>query len=75
MITKIYLATSDKNLSSWIYVLLYLSFKELLDDPYSDLKGFADSALSEQDSSQMEKVIITDSDVRYSDKQPQFFSF
>ncbi|XP_078346489.1 ATP-dependent DNA helicase Q5-like isoform X2 [Oculina patagonica] len=26
-------------------------FKELLDDPYSDLKSFADSALSEQDSS------------------------
>ena len=40
-----------------------LSFKELLDDPYSDLKSFADSALSEQDSSQGEKVMIIDSDV------------
>jgi len=75
MITKIYLATSDKNLSLWINVLFCLSFKELLDDPYSDLKGFADSALSEQDGSQREKVIITDSDVRYSDKQTKFFSF
>lgn len=36
------------------------SFKELLDDPYSDLKSFADSALSEQDSSDGEKVIISD---------------
>lgn len=33
------------------------SFKELLDDPYADLKSFAESALSEQDSSDGEKVI------------------
>ena len=33
------------------------SFKELLDDPYADLKSFADSALSEQDSSGGEKVM------------------
>ncbi|XP_044175521.1 ATP-dependent DNA helicase Q5-like isoform X4 [Acropora millepora] len=32
-----------------------LSFKELLDDPYADLKNFADSALSKQDSSDGEK--------------------
>ncbi|XP_068695745.1 ATP-dependent DNA helicase Q5-like isoform X2 [Montipora foliosa] len=30
-------------------------FKELLDDPYADLKTFADSALSKQDSSKGEK--------------------
>ncbi|XP_044175516.1 ATP-dependent DNA helicase Q5-like isoform X3 [Acropora millepora] len=30
-------------------------FKELLDDPYADLKNFADSALSKQDSSDGEK--------------------
>ncbi|CAH3148738.1 unnamed protein product [Porites evermanni] len=30
-------------------------FKELLDDPYADLKSFAESALSEQDSSNGEK--------------------
>ena len=47
------------------------SFKELLDDPYSDLKSFADSALSEQDSSQGEKLMIIDSDVF---KKPIFFS-
>lgn len=33
------------------------SFKELLDDPYADLKSFAESALSGQDSSDGEKVI------------------
>ena len=33
------------------------SFKELLDDPYADLKSFAESALSEQDSSNGGKVI------------------
>ena len=33
------------------------SFKELLDDPYADLKSFAESALSEQDSNDGEKVI------------------
>lgn len=47
------------------------SFKELLDDPYSDLKSFADSALSEQDGSQGEKVMIIDSDVF---KKPIFFN-
>ena len=52
-----------------LFTFFCLSFKELLDDPYSDLKSFADSALSEQDSSQGEKVIITDSDVF---KQPFF---
>lgn len=33
------------------------SFKELLDDPYADLKSFAESALSGQDSSDGEKVM------------------
>lgn len=33
------------------------SFKEFLDDPYAELKSFADSALSKQDSSDGEKVM------------------
>lgn len=33
------------------------SFKELLDDPYADLKSFAVSALSEEDDNHGEKVM------------------
>ena len=45
-------------LGLFLYSFLFESFKELLDDPYADLKNFADSALSKQDSSDGEKVLF-----------------
>ena len=45
-------------LGLFFYSFLFESFKELLDDPYTDLKNFADSALSKQDSSDGEKVLF-----------------